>query len=74
MVEISIFDSVIQSFFIYLGIILVYNFIFSNTNIKRIIYSLILLLVLSLVGAILDDTTSLILVLGQLLRKSANQK
>ncbi|MQC05687.1 histidine kinase, partial [Lactobacillus reuteri] len=53
MVEISIFDSVIQSFFIYLGIILVYNFIFHNTSIKSIIYSLILLLVLSLVGAIL---------------------
>ncbi len=74
MVEISIFDSVIQSFFIYLGIILVYNFIFHNTSIKSIIYSLILLLVLSLVGAILDDTTSLILVLGAVIKEKCQPK
>ncbi|MDF2314152.1 hypothetical protein ACM28O_02895 [Lactiplantibacillus pentosus] len=74
MIEVSILDGIAQSFFIYFGIIVVYNFIFGNTGVKNIVYSLILLLILSLIGIFLGDITSFFLALGMIIRERRKPK
>ncbi len=64
MVDISILDSIIQSFFLYFGIIVVYNHIFKRTGIKMFIKSSTLLILLSLIGCLLDDMASVIFLLA----------
>lgn len=60
MIEISILDSIAQSFFIYLGVIVVYNYFFSKASVKTIVKSMILLCIFSLIGCALDDLASVL--------------
>jgi len=59
-IDIGILDSVIQWFFVWLGIISVYNYVFKKNNFKTIIKSIILLYPLALISCVIDDAMFLI--------------
>jgi len=60
LVNVSILDSIMQLFFILLGVIVVYNYVF-NEGVEALIQSVLGICVLSLIGTVLDDVTFLFL-------------
>lgn len=63
MIEVSVLDGVIQSFFTFLGIIFVYNYLLNNRSIRNMVEYTIILIMLSLIGGILNDFVFLLLIL-----------
>jgi len=63
LIEVSVLDGVVQSFFTFGEIIGVYNYILNKKDVSTLVESIILLIVLSLVGGILNDVAFCILLL-----------
>ncbi|WP_048000859.1 sensor histidine kinase [Lactiplantibacillus herbarum] len=63
MIDVSILDGFMQSFFIWLVIIAIYNYLLKEKNIKTMILSILLVVELAVVGTVIDDGMFLIVIL-----------
>jgi len=74
LIDISILDSFMQSVFVWLPIIVIYNYLFKENKVKTIVRSIWLLLMLGLVGVVIDDVLFLIVILSAMGKEKLKQK
>jgi len=60
LIEIGFLDAIMEGFFTWLGIIVMYNYILNKKGSKTIIWSIVLLVMVTLISCVLDDGTAIV--------------